>query len=105
MYLDGIFDLGEYFMKWFKKWKAGRLHKDENEREKAFANIDNEPWVKVINVGFEDPTNPSAGHFELDWNQQFIDQLVEAGYSGRTNEDIIDMWFNDLCRGVVGDNI
>lgn len=104
MYLDGIFDIKELVMKWFKKWKASKIA-DVDAREKKIAEIDNTPWVKVINVGFEDPNNPSTGHFELDWNKQFIDQLVEAGYSGRADEDIVDMWFNDLCRGVVGDKI
>lgn len=89
---------------WFKKLKAKRI-KDEVLREKELATLNKEPWVRVIKVTFEDPRKPSSGYFELDWNQHFIKQLVDAGYSGRTDEDIVDMWFNDLCRGVVNNDL
>ena len=89
-------------IKWYKRWRAGKIE-DPIAREKRFAELNNEAWVKVINVEFEDPTNPSVGAFEMDWNDQFVDQLQEAGYSGRTPEDVVDMWFKDLCRGVVDD--
>lgn len=67
---------------------------------KEIATEKGEPWVAVIDTGFADPKNPSTGFFELDWNKAFVEQLTEAGYSGRTDEDVIDMWFNDICRGV-----
>lgn len=89
---------------WLKKLKA-RFIKDEVAKEKTLATLNKEPWVRVVTVNFEDPNRPSSGYFELDWNQHFIKQLVEAGYSGRTDEDIVDMWFNDLCRGVINDNL
>jgi len=85
--------------KWWEKWQANRIQ-DEDLREKTLANIDGEPWVKVVDVQFADPRNPSTGFFELDWNQAFVTQLTEAGYSGRTDVDVVDMWFNDVCRGV-----
>lgn len=87
-------------IKWWKRLRA-RSIEDENLREKTLANIDGEPWVRVIDVGFQNPVDPRSGYFELDWNQAFVQQLVEAGYSGRTDEQIVDMWFDDLCRGVV----
>lgn len=90
--------------KWFKKWRARRID-DETLREKTLANIDNEPWVKVVDVQFADPNNPGTGFFELDWNDAFVEQLTEAGYSGRTPEDTVDMWFNDLCRGVINNDL
>lgn len=64
-----------------------------------------EPWVDVVSVKMEDKNNPSSGYFELDWNTAFVSQLVEAGYSGRTDEEIVEQWFNDLCRGVVKDTL
>lgn len=94
--------LGEIMFKWWHRWRAGKI-KDEVKREKTLANIDNEPWVKVVDVQFEDPKNPGSGFFELDWNQAFVQKLTDAGYSGREDSDIVDQWFNDLCRGVAGD--
>ena len=58
------------------------------------------PWVKVINVHF-DKDNPGRGYFELDWNEDFVGLLGEAGYSGQNSEQIVDLWFNDLCRSIV----
>lgn len=86
-------------IKWWKRMRARRI-KDDIKREKELANIDNTPWVKVVDVQFLDPKNPSTGFFELDWNKAFVHSLTEAGYSGRTDEDVVDMWFTDLCRGV-----
>ena len=58
------------------------------------------PWVKVIEVHF-DKNNPQRGYFELDWNEDFVGLLGEAGYAGETPEAIVDLWFNDLCRSIV----
>mgnify|MGYP000058561857 CR=1 FL=1 len=99
MVLDGWPELGEIMFKWYKKWRAGKIQ-DETLREKTLADIDGEPWVKVVNVHVEDPQKPSSGYMELDWNQPFVKSLIDAGYSGRKDEDVVDMWFTDLCRGV-----
>ena len=58
------------------------------------------PWVKVVEVHF-DKDNPTRGYFELDWNDDFVGLLGEAGYAGPSNEAIVDLWFNDLCRSIV----
>lgn len=60
------------------------------------------PWVKVIEVHF-DKDNPGRGYFELDWNEDFVGLLGEAGYAGANSEAIVDLWFNDLCRSIVLD--
>jgi hypothetical protein len=41
------------------------------------------------------------GGFELDWNDLFVAKLVRAGYQGKTDNDIVDNWFQDVCRNVV----
>lgn len=87
-------------MKFFKKQIAKFRFKDQ-KLEKELANIDKQPWVKVINVSMTDPKDPSTGFFELDWNDEFVQSLHDAGYSGRNSEEVVDQWFNDLCRGVI----
>lgn len=99
---DGIFDLKELTMKWWKMWRAGKIE-DPVLRDKTRATLSNEPWVTVVDVSFVDPNKPSTGFFELDWNAAFVESLTKAGYSGRTDEDVVDMWFNDLCRGVINE--
>jgi hypothetical protein len=63
-----------------------------------------EPHVEVVKITIPNPKDPTSGYFELDWNDAFVKQLREAGYSGRKDEDVVDQWFNDLCRGVVSDD-
>jgi|TARA_B110000914_G_C15351858_1_gene394305 hypothetical protein len=60
------------------------------------------PWVKVVEVHF-DKDDPTRGYFELDWNADFVGLLGEAGYAGENDEEIVDLWFNDLCRSVALD--
>jgi hypothetical protein len=44
--------------------------------------------------------NIRNGFFELDWNEYFVLQLKEAGYKGTTEEEMVDQWFQDLCRNI-----
>ena len=59
-----------------------------------------EPWVNINSVTI-DPTNPGQGAFELDWNEFFVAKLVRSGYMGKDDEQIVDQWFQDVCRNVV----
>ena len=43
------------------------------------------------------------GFFEIDWNNEFIEQLLDAGYKGETNEAIVDAWFQTLIRQMLGE--
>ena len=51
-----------------------------------------------------DPSDISAGSFELDWNEKFVADLVRHGYMMNKNDtdaDIVDRWFTAVCRNVV----
>jgi hypothetical protein len=67
---------------------------------KEAATAKGEPWVDIVRVEI-DPTNPGAGAFELDWNDKFVACLIRAGYIGKTDQQIVDLWFQDVCRNVV----
>ena len=58
-----------------------------------------EPWVKVLNMNVN-PENPRNGFFELDWNKEFVNNLQQHGYKGDTEEQIVDKWFQTLCRTI-----
>lgn len=62
-----------------------------------------EPYVSVVNVEL-DPENVGNGAFELDWNDIFIAKLVKAGYKGRDDAQIVDQWFQEICRNVIMEN-
>ena len=65
------------------------------DKEKAQATKDKKPWVAVLDTQVN-PDNIKNGFFELDWNNEFIEQLIDAGYSGETNEQIVDAWFRTI---------
>jgi hypothetical protein len=58
-----------------------------------------EPYIAVLNTHVN-PDNIRNGFFELDWNEYFVLQLRTAGYSGETDEAVVDAWFSELCRNV-----
>ena len=71
------------------------LRREALEAEKAAATAKNEPWVAVLDTQIN-PENIRNGFFELDWNNEFIEQLLDAGYKGETNEQIVDAWFRTI---------
>ena len=66
------------------------------EKEKAQATKDKKPWVAVLDTQVN-PDNIKNGFFELDWNNEFIEQLIDAGYSGEEPEHIVDQWFRTIA--------
>jgi hypothetical protein len=58
-----------------------------------------DPEVKVLKFEF-DPENPRLGSIELDWNIEFVHLLRTHGYSGNTDEDIVDAWLMDVCKTI-----
>jgi hypothetical protein len=67
---------------------------------KARATAAGEPWVAVLGIDVN-KDDPDMGAFELDWNDIFVARLIKAGYQGKTDQDIVDNWFQAVCRNVV----
>ena len=78
--------------------KNGKL--SQSEADKKIAGIKEEPWVNVNKMGI-DPENAKAGFIELDWNDHFVAMLHDNGYTGTGDEDVVNKWFNDVCRTVL----
>jgi arginyl-tRNA synthetase len=88
-----------------KKPTNKRKSKTQNQSKtaKEIATEKGEPYIAILNVEL-DSENIGAGAFELDWNDKFLAQLVRSGYQVRPNEpenEIVDRWFQDVCRNVV----
>lgn len=99
MYLDGIFDMFD----WLKKKKEPVKEEKPSKTKKSAKDIateKEEPYVAILKVDL-DPSNPRYGSFELDWNAHFIVKLSQSGYRGDKEEDLVDQWFQDVCRHVV----
>ena len=70
--------------------------------EKKAAEKAKKPWVAVLETHVN-PKDIKNGFFELDWNNEFIEQLLDAGYKGETNEQIVDGWFKDVARNILSE--
>ena len=71
------------------------VRREALEAEKQAATEAGEPWVAVLDTQIN-PDNIRNGFFELDWNNEFIEQLLDAGYKGETQEEIVDKWFRTI---------
>lgn len=111
----GVIDMFDYLKKMIKKaepltpipseavkqLKKERTKKVQPEKSaKELATEAGEPYVTILSMDV-DPENIHAGAFELDWNEKFVANLIRAGYVGKTHEDIVDQWFQNVCRHVV----
>lgn len=74
--------------------------KQEDKSEKEIATENKEPYVTILAVDV-DKEDPSYGSFELDWNEYFILKLQRMGYPGDTDEVIVDLWFQSVCRNIL----
>lgn len=114
MYLDGIFEMFDWFKKKQKKVEKHKLPEPKEvppmpkvqppaKTAKELATEAGEPYVAVLGMDV-DPNNLHQGAFELDWNEIFVARLVKAGYMMKptdTDADIVDRWFQNVCRHVV----
>ena len=80
-----------------KRLEEAELELLKGTDPKAYATKRNEPWVNVIDmqVNLENIRN---GFFELDWNDLFIQELIQNGYGQPADpeEEIVDRWFRDI---------
>ena len=72
------------------------------QKEKEAATKAGEAWVGVLDTKVN-PDNIRNGFFELDWNNEFVEQLIDAGYQGETAEEVVDGWFKTIARQILED--
>ena len=95
---------------WLKKKpevKEERLKpKTKIKTAKELATEAGEPYISVVSVEL-DPDDVGNGAFELDWNEVFVSRLVKAGFMQKrddTDAEIVDRWFQSICRNVLNEN-
>ena len=85
-----------------KAQEAEKKLAEVTKTPKEIATEKKEPWVAVLDTHVN-KDNIRNGFFELDWNEYFVVQLKTAGYTGETDEVVVDQWFNELCRNVASE--
>lgn len=86
------------------KFEEEKLEFLKKKDPKEYATKRKEPWVSVLDVQVNEE-NIRNGFFELDWNEYFIQQLLEAGYGTDADpeEEIVDRWFKDIVYNMLVD--
>jgi len=84
------------------KMEADEMKLLKKKDPKAYATRRKEPWVNVLDIKVNDE-NVRNGFFELDWNEYFIAQLLEAGYGEAADpeEEVVDRWFRDIVYNML----
>lgn len=72
--------------------------------DKEYATLRDEPYVAVINSEYDPALQLDGFMFEFDWNDKWIELLTQNGYTGISEEMIVQQWFEALCRGVIAEN-
>jgi hypothetical protein len=89
-----------------KKEATPKVQKAKAKTAKELATEAGEPYINVLSVEL-DPDDVGNGAFELDWNEVFVSRLVKAGYMQKrddTDAEIVDRWFQNICRNVLNEN-
>ena len=93
---------------WYRCYTLSMLDKIKNifnkkqtveKTAKDIATEAGDPYIKVLDTNV-DPKNPKYGYFELDWNEHFVNNLKTHGFSGNTDEEVVDHWFSVLCNTI-----
>ena len=81
----------------------------EIDYQKKSATLNEEPWVGVVHSEYTPGELSDGFSFELDWNVEFIKLLKHEGYSGATEEEIVEQWFEDKATeqylGILGEEM
>jgi hypothetical protein len=81
-------------------FKHGKM--TQFEYDKAMATAKGEPWVAVVDNSFDPSKGINGIFFKFDWNERWIEELRLNGYIGRTDEELVEQWFSDVCRDNAG---
>lgn len=98
-----IFDFLKRKPKEEVKEEKPKTHKVKTKTAKEKATEAGEPYVNVLQVEL-DPDDVGNGAFELDWNDIFVARLIKAGFKGKDDAQIVDQWFQNICRNILNEN-
>ncbi len=76
--------------------KLERSQITKEEYTKGVKTIHKEPYITITNVTIE----PGQIGMEFDWNEYFIQELKDNGFTGQSDQDIVDQWFTSFSTMV-----
>lgn len=74
---------------------------DNNQFMKELANLHRKPYIAFVNTSYSKDTNGKMTFaVEMDWNDIFVEELKSQGYTGFSNDEIVDKWFIDMSAQI-----
>lgn len=74
----------------------------QQEHDKAVATLKGESWVDIVEHGYDPSKGVGGVFFRFDWNEFWISELRDNGYSGTSDEELMDQWFSSVCMAHLG---
>lgn len=68
---------------------------DDIEYEKRLNDIRKNPWAK-IHFNYDESGDPTHIQTEVIYNEYFIKKLEKMGYSGETEDDLVESWLSQV---------
>lgn len=81
------------------EFKHGNITQNEWERETA--ELLGEPWFNIIGAENRRQGDRTSLAIEMDWNSHFPRFLETQGWSGTSDDEIVDRWFEEAMRQMV----
>lgn len=75
----------------------------ENEYYRELATLDKRPYVNITNIEM-DSKGIGTHSIEFDWNEYFITNLKENGFTGNTEEELVDKWFITVSTAIASES-
>lgn len=86
----------------YKIAQLGLEHKygniSDNAHDKEVATLLREPWWTMLGSDHKIQGENVQLAIELDWNEYFIQHLEKQGWEGRTQDEIMDRWFEHAMK-------
>lgn len=75
----------------------------EAEYNKELATFNKQVYINIENIEF-DADGEGKHSISLDWNSYFIEELKSIGYTGQTDEELVDKWFVAFCTTIAAES-
>ena len=75
----------------------------ENEYYRELATLHKRPYVNITNIEM-DSKGVGTHSIEFDWNEYFIRNLKENGFTGNTDEELVDKWFVTVSTAIASES-
>lgn len=76
-------------------------HISQGEHDLDLASLEERPYVRVKDSGFDFKEGLGGFWMEMDWNSYFIDFLNQNGYTEHNDVETVELWITDIYKSQI----